>query len=149
MKINKQVKQFGAIALGIVAILVTGDILLRVYQPKPELSRQIDTLTPEQEQAIETLNKLKQTAERVKKEAENAPNQANITLAQFEQLQKGMSYEEVKAILNAEGILDYSSDLGSSTTASYSFNIKGKPFASLIVIFYDDQLSSKSQYGLE
>jgi len=69
-----------------------------------------------------------------------------ITLAEFNQIKEGMTYEEVVKIIGAPGELK--NEGGSLST--YRFEGKGsKPLASGVFIFRNGKVESKSQHNLE
>ena len=75
------------------------------------------------------------------------PN-ALITLQEFESLQTGMSYERCVQIINGYGHKISETSIGNTTTVSYRWEGYGSPGASASLIFSNNQLYSKVQYGL-
>lgn len=73
---------------------------------------------------------------------------ALITKAEFDQIQTGMTLDQVNAIVGAPGTLDFESGSGTDYSfASYSWDGAGGTSAS--VSFQQGLVSSKNQYGLE
>lgn len=69
-----------------------------------------------------------------------------ITASQYGQLQTGMSYDEAVRIIGDPGEEITSSDLGGIRTVGYSWkNFDG---SNAMVIFQNDRLTTKSQFGL-
>jgi DNA-directed RNA polymerase subunit RPC12/RpoP len=85
-----------------------------------------------------------------------APRSGHATLAEFQRLQTGMSYEQVVEIIGAEGTLVSSNTLpgvpGFSdpiTTEMYSWEGHGGLGANMNAMFQNYALISKSQFGLK
>lgn len=73
---------------------------------------------------------------------------AGVTLAQFEQVANGQTYEEVVAILGFEGTVSSESEIAGIKTAMYTW--KGDGFgANMNAMFQDGKLISKAQFGLK
>ena len=72
--------------------------------------------------------------------------QSKITMDKFKQLQTGMSYQQVVSILGKEGVELSSNDLGGYKTIMYQWS---ESFANMTVMFQNDRLVQKSQFGLE
>jgi hypothetical protein len=69
-------------------------------------------------------------------------------MANFNRLREGMSYREVVAILGSSGELISSSTLAGTTTEMYRW--EGDSLgANMNVMFQDDKLISKAQFGLD
>lgn len=70
------------------------------------------------------------------------------TLAHYRQLELGMSVEQAVSIVGCEG-----KELASSNSEGYSMHMLqwrgGSDLASMDLTFENDQLTSKSQFGLE
>lgn len=76
---------------------------------------------------------------------ENGPE---ITLDEFNQIETGMTYEEVVNIIGSEGTLTSETTVGDITSKMYSWN--GKSIASnATFLFQNDSLTSKSQLNLD
>lgn len=105
------------------------------------------------EQPASTTANGSQGAQETKKEEpkkEEPKNKPAMSKAEFEQIQNGMSYEEVTAIVGGPGEL--SSETGTKGdefyTAAYTF--KGESLgANAILMFQGGKLMSKSQAGLK
>ena len=79
-----------------------------------------------------------------------ADDSEKITLAQFEQVKNGMTYEEVSAIIGKGTKLAETGTPGDSLyTVSYSYKGKGAIGANAIVLFQGNKLITKSQAGLK
>ena len=79
---------------------------------------------------------------------------SGISLGEFNQIENGMSYEEVVSIVGGEGELTVENELGQGTqfhtvTKSYSFNGENGLGANAILMFQNGEMVSKSQFGLE
>lgn len=76
-----------------------------------------------------------------------------ITYEEYEQIETGMTYKEVVAIVGCEGKLVSSSDFGDgSTTATYSWSSKdlgGGVTYGATVSFIDNKVEFKQQIGLD
>lgn len=74
-----------------------------------------------------------------------------ITLDQFNQIQNGMTYEEVTNILGGEGeILSESGEKGTDFhTVIYMYQGKGDLGANANLMFQGNKLQNKSQFGLK
>lgn len=83
-----------------------------------------------------------------KKEETNKPT---ITMAEFNKIQNGMSYEEVTKIIGGPGEL--TSETGTKGdqfyTAMYSYKGESGLGANAILTFQDDKLMNKTQMGLK
>lgn len=72
---------------------------------------------------------------------------ADLTMAKYDQIKTGMSYEEVVKIIGSEGTQSSSSKIGSSEMASYRW--EGDKYAKIFATFRDNKLSSKSQSSVK
>lgn len=73
-----------------------------------------------------------------------------MTLYEFERLRNGMSKSEVSDIVGSSGeLISESGNLGSDYYQIYSYEGYGEVGANAILTFYNLELESKSQYGLE
>lgn len=80
-----------------------------------------------------------------------APNDEYITMDEFNQIQAGMSYQDVVNIIGSTGELLSSVDIGDAQykTEMYSWEGKGSVGANANVMFQGGIVSSKAQFGLE
>ncbi len=80
-----------------------------------------------------------------------APNDEYITMDEFNQIQAGMSYQDVVNIIGSTGELLSSVDIGDAQykTEMYSWEGKGSVGANASVMFQGGVVSSKAQFGLE
>lgn len=107
----------------------------------------------------EAAPKTEETAAPVKKEeAKPEPKQEvkkeehkkdGITKAEFEQVQNGMSYDEVKGIIGSEGELQSESEVAGYKTVMYMFKGESGIGANATMMFQNNELTSKSQFGLK
>ncbi len=72
---------------------------------------------------------------------------ADLTLAKYNQVQNGMTYDEVVKIVGSEGTQTSSSNSGQNKMASYKW--EGEKFARIFATFRNEKLSSKSQSNLK
>jgi len=72
-----------------------------------------------------------------------------VTLANFNRLQDGMSYDEAVAILGVEGRLLSQTDLAGIQTVMYSWTGEGSIGANMNAMFQNGKLISKAQFGLK
>jgi hypothetical protein len=81
----------------------------------------------------------------------NTESKVTVTKAEYDKIQKGMSYEEIKAIIGGEGEL--TSEMGlpgeEGYTTSYTYNGVGEPGANAAFMFQNGQLYDKLQFGLK
>lgn len=72
---------------------------------------------------------------------------SRVTMAKYESLKTGMSYEDAKAILGSDGQEMSRNEIGNITTVMYSWsNFEG---TNMNAIFQNGKLASKSQFGLK
>jgi hypothetical protein len=74
---------------------------------------------------------------------------ATMTLDEFNQLQPGMTYEDVVAIVGGEGTVQFQNESGSYSSISYKWPGNGDSLSEASVLFQNGGLSSKNQFGLE
>lgn len=75
-------------------------------------------------------------------------NSVEVTLSQYDLVQTGMSYDEVKNIFGGDGQLTSETSISGTSSQLYQWN--GKSLGSNCVItFSDGKVFSKSQFGLE
>lgn len=72
---------------------------------------------------------------------------ADLTLAKYNQIQNGMSYEEAVKIIGSEGTQTSSSNFGQIKVASYKW--EGDKYAKIFATFRDNKLASKSQSNVK
>ncbi len=72
---------------------------------------------------------------------------ADLTMAKYNQLENGMTYEEAVKIIGSEGSQTSSSSIGSYKSTSYKW--EGEKYARIYLIFKDDKITSKSQSNLK
>ena len=81
-----------------------------------------------------------------------APSPSNsyhpsVTLAGYNQIQTGMSYEEVVRILGSEGVEGARSESATLQIVIYQWKVE-RPIGFLTVTFQNGKLASKGQTGL-
>lgn len=69
-----------------------------------------------------------------------------VTMAEYDQVQKGMSYEQVTSIIGTMGTEISRSDLARHTTVMYSW--KNANGSNMNAMFQDGELVIKAQFGL-
>lgn len=74
---------------------------------------------------------------------------AKVTLAQYNDVKTGMTYDEVIEKLGGEGEEISTTEVGSYSTGVYKWDGDGEDYASVTLIFQNKKLISKSQYGLK
>lgn len=77
------------------------------------------------------------------------PKKDGISKAEFEQVQNGMSYDEVKGIIGSEGELQSESEVAGYKTVMYMFKGESGIGANATMMFQNNELTSKSQFGLK
>jgi hypothetical protein len=75
-------------------------------------------------------------------------DQEGVTLAQFNRLSDGMSYDEAVQLLSRPGVEQSRSSIGDLVTVMYSWQGAGMPGANMNAIFQGGRLISKAQFGL-
>ncbi|CAH2464436.1 MULTISPECIES: DUF3862 domain-containing protein [Bacillus cereus group] len=140
--------------LGIIALIVLGVIAAitgggddKVEAPSTEPKQEVLTTTP--------VTKEEPKKEEPKKEEPNkeeAPkNKPGISKAEFDQIQNGMSYEEVKNIIGSDGeVMSESGQAGDQFhTIMYSWKNEKGLGANARFMFQEGKLQNKSQFGLK
>jgi hypothetical protein len=78
--------------------------------------------------------------------AQNQVQASKITMEKFKQIQTGMSYQQVIAILGREGEELSRSDIAGYTTVMYQWS---EGFSNMNAMFQNNRLVQKAQFGLE
>lgn len=78
----------------------------------------------------------------------DASDSAKITLDTYNQIQTGMSYEEVKNIIGGDGILNSDTNIADISTKIYTWYAEDG-ISNASIIFQNDAVTTKSQFGLE
>jgi hypothetical protein len=73
----------------------------------------------------------------------------SVTLANFQKLEMGMTYEEVSAILGKEGVEESRNKFGELETILYSWDADGFLKGSVTGVFQNGELTQKSQAFLD
>lgn len=76
-------------------------------------------------------------------------NPPTISLVEFDKITTGMSYSEVVEIIGGEGELLSESSVAGYTSKMYSWKGDGDIGANASMLFQNDEVQSKSQYGLK
>lgn len=79
---------------------------------------------------------------------EQSNEQLGVTLAGYNRLQTGMSYEEVVRILGTPGVETSRSESATLQLVMYQWTVR-QPFGVLTVSFWNGKLSGKNQVGLK
>lgn len=77
------------------------------------------------------------------------PKKPTITLAEFQQIKNGMTYQEVVQIVGGEGTLQSEAGDGKYKVEIYSWDGDGGFGANANVTFQGGKVSAKSQIGLQ
>lgn len=77
----------------------------------------------------------------------SSTTKADLTLAKYNQLNNGISYEEAVKIIGSEGTQSSSSNIGQIKIASYKW--EGDKYARIFASFKDNKLTSKSQSNVK
>lgn len=97
-------------------------------------------------------NNVQQTSVNTDNSNATNTNDTKISLEEFNQIETGMSYEEVVEIVGGEGTVLSESDItgdGQYKTTIYSWDGNGMLGASANVTFQGGKVISKAQFGLE
>lgn len=137
----------GLIVLGIIATAFGGDD--KKEQASTEPKQEVKQDQPKQETKQEP-QKQEVKKEEPKKE-ETPKNKPGISKAEFDQIQNGMSYEEVKNIIGSDGeVLSESGQAGQQFhTIMYKWDGEKGFGANANFMFQEGKLQNKSQFGLK
>ncbi|CAH2465608.1 DUF3862 domain-containing protein [Bacillus mycoides] len=138
----------GLIVLGIIASALGGGDDKKEKsstEPKQETQAPAAKETPKEEVKKEEPKK-----EEAKKE-EAPKNKPGISKAEFDQIQNGMSYDEVKAIIGSDGeVLSETGQAGDQFhTIMYKWDGEKGFGANANFMFQEGKLQNKSQFGLK
>jgi ribosomal protein L40E len=75
------------------------------------------------------------------------PYRVGVTLANYNRLQTGMTYDQVRQILGKEGTVRIRANTANFVSLTYAW--KGDDSGELFGIFHDDKLVKKSEYALK
>lgn len=81
--------------------------------------------------------------------SERKSEEPMLTLSKFGQIQTGMSYDEVVAIIGNNGVEQSASEFGNIRTVMVSWTNPGVMKGNASIIFQNGKLTSKSQFGLK
>lgn len=76
-------------------------------------------------------------------------NPPTVSLAEFNALRNGISYEKACEVIGSRGTLISEVSLGGVNTKMYQWDGEGKTGANANATFQNDKMVSKAQYGLE
>ncbi|MBJ8090217.1 DUF3862 domain-containing protein [Bacillus cereus] len=144
--------------LGIIALIVLGAIGAALGGGDDDKKEKASTEPKQETQAPAAKEEPKK--EEVKKEEpkkeepkkEEAPkNKPGISKAEFDQIQNGMSYDEVKAIIGSDGeVLSETGQAGEQFhTIMYKWDGEKGFGANANFMFQEGKLQNKSQFGLK
>ncbi|MDA1860937.1 DUF3862 domain-containing protein [Bacillus tropicus] len=139
----------GLIVLGaIAAALGGGDDKKETTSSEPKQETQAPAAKEEPKK--EEVKKEEPKKEEPKKE-EAPKNKPGISKAEFDQIQNGMSYDEVKAIIGSDGeVLSESGQAGEQFhTIMYKWDGEKGFGANANFMFQEGKLQNKSQFGLK
>ncbi|MED0988100.1 DUF3862 domain-containing protein [Bacillus paramycoides] len=141
--------------LGIIALIILGvfaaitgggdDKVVEAPSIKPKQEAQTTTPVTKEEQKKEELEKEDSKKDEVSK------NKLGISKAEFDQIQNGMSYEEVKNIIGSDGkVISERRQAGDQFyTIMYSWKSEKGLGANARFMFQEGKLKNKSQFGLK
>lgn len=139
--------------LGFIALIVLGAIGAALGGGDDDKKEKASTEPKQETQAPAAKEEPKK--EEVKKEEpkkEEAPkNKPGISKAEFDQIQNGMSYDEVKAIIGSDGeVLSETGQAGDQFhTIMYKWDGEKGFGANANFMFQEGKLQNKSQFGLK
>ncbi|MDA2732895.1 DUF3862 domain-containing protein [Bacillus cereus] len=139
--------------LGIIALIVLGAIGAAMGGGDDDKKEKAST-EPKQETPAPATKEGSKKEEGKKEEPkkEEAPkNKPGISKAEFDQIQNGMSYDEVKAIIGSDGeVLSESGQAGEQFhTIMYKWDGEKGFGANANFMFQEGKLQNKSQFGLK
>lgn len=144
-----KVSCLGIIALIVIVVIVVieGAVDDKVEAPITEIKQKAQTTAPviKEETKNEEFEKEDSKKEAVQK------NKPGISRDEFDQIQNGMSYEEVKNIIGSDGkIISESGKTGDQFyTIMYSWKSEKGLEANARFMFQEGKLQNKSQFGLK
>ncbi|HIE8455386.1 TPA: DUF3862 domain-containing protein [Bacillus cereus] len=133
----------GLIVLGVIAAALGGGDDKKETtssEPKQETQAPVTKETPKEEVKKEE-----------PKKEDTQKNKPGISKAEFDQIQNGMSYDEVKAIIGSDGeVLSESGQAGDQFhTIMYKWDGEKGFGANANFMFQEGKLQNKSQFGLK
>ncbi|MDA2738393.1 DUF3862 domain-containing protein [Bacillus cereus group sp. Bc015] len=108
----------------------------------------IEELNKAQEKIDNLKEKVEEKTEKQVEKQEPAKKEG-INKAEFEQIQNGMSYEEVVAIIGNEGELQSESEVGNYKTQLYTWKGESGIGSNANVTFQNGKVQAKAQFGLK
>lgn len=132
---------------GIVALVIIAVVGGKNSVPKEEVK--LASTEPKQEVKNETKKENKPEVKKADPTKEG--NKEGISKAEFDQIQNGMTYEEVKTIIGSDGeVMSESGQKGQQFyTIMYSWNGEQGLDANANFIFQEEKLQNKAQFGLK
>ena len=134
VSLSKQASKGQAVAglvLGILSVVITVNSQAALSGALNELGNELDNLSNEISNSFEIDN--------------SSPDK--MTLDKFNQIENGMSYEEVVDIVGSEGTLSTESSYGNQTMKIYYW-YASNDIANATVTFMNNEVTAKSQIGL-
>jgi hypothetical protein len=134
--------------LGIIALIVLGAIGAALGGGDDDKKEKAST-EPKQETQAPAAKEEPKKEEPKKKEAPK--NKPGVSKAEFDQIQNGMSYDEVKAIIGSDGeVLSETGQAGDQFhTIMYKWDGEKGLGANANFMFQEGKLQNKSQFGLK
>ena len=129
--------------------LIAALIVIGIVTPKEEVVEKEATVPTTADTTVkkEEPKETKPVAPKPKK----AKNKPTMTMAEFEQLKAGMTYEEAVKIIGGKGeVLSESGEEGTDFyTVMYMWDGEGEFGANSNIMFQGGKLNTKSQFGLK
>jgi len=134
----------------IILVLIIGISTCRQDTPTEPTPNQAD----QSNEATPTEAPIEETEEKAQKETEKAEKPANkptISKEEFDKIEIGMTYEQVKEIIGSDGeVISESGEKGTELhTIMYQWKGEGSLGANANFLFQNNQLQNKAQFGLD
>ncbi|MDZ4632287.1 DUF3862 domain-containing protein [Bacillus cereus] len=128
--------------------MIVAIVVIAVYQggsgdnkqPTKEAEKSTNQVTKEEP---------KEKQPQVTEKTNTSSNEKTMTKAEFEQIQNGMTYEEVVKIIGSDGELQSESTVGDYTSKLYTWKGEGGLGANANITFQNNEVQAKSQFGLK
>lgn len=111
--------------------------------------REREALRAKDQAAKQAAREREEQAERIAQEAAVAAVQRKATMAEFNQLREGMTYEQAVEIIGGEGEVLSSSDMAGYQTVMFKWDGSGSFGANMNAMFQNGRMISKAQFGLQ
>ena len=133
--------------------LIAAIIVIGIVTPKEEVVEKEATVPTTADTTDTTVKKEepKETKPAAPKAKAKAKNKDTMSMAEFEQLKSGMTYEEAVKIIGGKGeVLSESGEEGTDFyTVMYMWDGEGEFGANSNIMFQGGKLNTKSQFGLK